>query len=233
MYKTAEMIYKDLSSLADPSYRDFQAKLMPTVDKNRILGVRMPALRKYAKDIIKDKEACHEFIRELPHKTYDEDNLHAIILQNIEDVDVCLSETERFLPYIDNWATCDSFIPKSFKKAPERILSRCREWLRSSHTYTVRYGIVTLMKFFLDEAFEPSILDDVSTIRSDEYYIRMAQAWLFSFAIIKQYDATLPYLTEKRLPLWVHNKTIQKGIESFQISKKTKEYLRTLRREKE
>lgn len=230
MYKTTVDIYKDLCEMSETAYRDFQAKLMPTVNKDNIIGVRIPLLRKYAKTILKDKSTLDGFLADLPHKSYEENTLHAILLQGMRDIDECLEDTERLLPYIDNWSTCDTLAPACFKKDPEKVLARCREWIRSSHTYTVRFAIVTLMKFFLDENFTPSILEYVADVQSEEYYILMAQAWFFSFALIKRYDAAIPYLTEEKLSLWVHNKSIQKSVESFRISKETKEYLCTLRR---
>lgn len=229
MYKAADKIYNDLSLLADLSYRDFQAKLMPTVDKENILGVRIPALRKYAKRLSKDSVALSDFLSDLPHKTYEENTLHAILIQSIKDVDECLLQIERFVPYVDNWSTCDTIVPTCLKSEPKKVKSKCEEWLHSSHSYTVRLGMVILMKFFLDDNFDHSVLEVVAAVRSDEYYVQMAQAWFFSFALIKQYDAALPYVTEHRLSSWVHNKTIQKSIESFQISNEKKAYLRTLR----
>lgn len=222
------MITDRLFELQDTGYREFQSRLMPEIPEEKVIGVRTPALRKLAKELAGTEEAA-AFIAQLPHKYYEENNLHAFLVCGIKDYDRCMAEVERFLPYIDNWATCDCFAPEAFKKHRAEVYSKIKQWLRSSETYTVRFGIVTLMDY-LKADFEKQMLSLVADIRSDEYYINMAIAWYFSMALVKQYDAALPYLLEERLDKWTHNKSIQKAVESRQIDDKTKSYLRTLKR---
>ena len=221
------MITDRLFELQDTGYRDFQSRLMPDVPKEKVIGVRTPALRKLAKELAGTEAAA--FILQLPHKYYEEDNLHTFLICEMKDYDDCMAEVERFLPYIDNWATCDCFTPKVFKKHREEVYEKIKQWLGSAETYTVRFGIVTLMDY-LKTDFEKQMLSLVADIRSEEYYINMATAWYFSMALVWQYNAALPYLTEERLDKWTHNKSIQKATESRQIDDKTKEYLRTLKR---
>ncbi len=221
-------IQKELFALQDTAYRDFHARLMPNIDKEKIIGVRTPALRKLAASV--PPETCAAFLADLPHTYYEENNVHACLISAIRTFDEALSETERFLPYIDNWATCDMFFPKVFQKNPETLLPHIRRWLACNAEYTVRFGIGCLMRLFLGEAFRPEYPAMVAEIRKDAYYIRMMIAWYFATALAKQYDAVLPYLTEHRLDSWVHNKTIQKAVESYRIPAETKLYLRTLRR---
>lgn len=218
-----------LFALQDTFYRDFQSALMPTVDKEKIIGVRIPQLRACAKELYGTQEADN-FLKELPHTYYEEDNLHAFLIEKITDFDTALYETERFLPYIDNWATCDSFTPKAFKKSPELLLKPIEKWLVSEKTYTVRYAIKLLMTFFLDERFDKRYLETVANVQSDEYYVKMMVAWYFATALAKQYDAAIIYLENGVLSPWVHNKAIQKAIESFRISPEIKKYLRKLKK---
>ena len=222
------MITDRLFELQDTGYRDFQSRLMPDVPKEKVIGVRTPALRKLAKELAGTEEAA-AFILQLPHKYYEEDNLHTFLICEMKDYDDCMAEVEQFLPYIDNWATCDCFTPKVFKKHRAEVYEKIKQWLGSAETYTVRFGIVTLMDY-LKTDFEKQMLSLVADIRSEEYYIDMATAWYFSMALVWQYNAALPYLTEERLDKWTHNKSIQKATESRQIDDKTKEYLRTLKR---
>ncbi len=222
------MITDRLFELQDTGYRDFQSRLMPDVPKEKVIGVRTPALRKLAKEFAGTEEAA-AFILQLPHKYYEEDNLHTFLICEMKDYDDCMAEVEQFLPYIDNWATCDCFTPKVFKKHRAEVYEKIKQWLGSAETYTVRFGIVTLMDY-LKTDFEKQMLSLVADIRSEEYYINMATAWYFSMALVWQYNAALPYLTEERLDKWTHNKSIQKATESRQIDDKTKEYLRTLKR---
>ena len=222
------MITGRLFELQDTGYRDFQSRLMPDVPKEKVIGVRTPALRKLAKELAGTEEAA-AFILQLPHKYYEEDNLHTFLICEMKDYDDCMAEVEQFLPYIDNWATCDCFTPKVFKKHRAEVYEKIKQWLGSAETYTVRFGIVTLMDY-LKTDFEKQMLSLVADIRSEEYYINMATAWYFSMALVWQYNAALPYLTEERLDKWTHNKSIQKATESRQIDDKTKEYLRTLKR---
>lgn len=222
-------VLEKLSEYKDEGYKQFNSKLIPTVDPDLIIGVRTPVLRKFAKEFFKTDES-KSFLQSLPHKYYEENNLHAFLVAQIKDFDEALYETKRFLPYIDNWATCDTFMPKVFKKNPEKLLPEIKKWISSEKTYTVRYATGLLMNLFLDEKFSTEYPDMVSEIKSDEYYINMMIAWYFATALAKQYDAVLPYLTEKRLPVWVHNKIIQKAVESYRIPAETKEYLKTLKR---
>lgn len=223
-------ITAELQKLADAPYRDFQAKLMPTIDKTRTLGVRTPVLRRFAKDLWRHHQAdAEQFLTQLPHKYYDENNLHAFLIEQVGDLERTLELTEQFLPFIDNWATCDSFNPPVFKRYPEEIYSKIQTWLRSDRVYTVRYSMGLLLSNFLDEQFQPMMIKQVMSIKSDEYYIQMMQAWYLATALAKQFDATLPYLENGQLPTFVHNKAIQKAIESQRISSELKQYLRGLK----
>lgn len=225
-------LQKELFALQDPSYKAFHQKLMPETDPDTIIGIRTPVLRKFARSFAKT-DAASAFLQALPHRYYEENNLHAFVLETEKDFERALSETERFLPYIDNWATCDCFCPKVFAKNAERLLPKITCWICSDHTYTVRYAIGLLMRFFLDENFDVRYLDAVAAVRSEAYYVNMMRAWFFATALAKQYDATLPYLTGERLDAWTHNKTIQKAIESNRIDSDQKAFFRTLRRKSE
>lgn len=225
---TNSEIRDKLISMADEGYRDFQSKLMPTVDKTKVIGVRTPLLRAFAKDLHKSA-GYHDFMGDLPHKYYEEDNLHALLIDKIKDFDECIDEIEKLLPYIDNWATCDMLRPKVLKNEPEKLLECIYNWLSSDKTYTVRYGIGCLCSFYLEDNFNPDQLGRVAAIKSDEYYINMMIAWYFATALAKQYDSAVVYLQQRKLPEWVHRKTIQKAVESYRISDETKEYLRSLR----
>lgn len=220
-------VRRELFALRDEKYRDFHKKLVPTVDETRIIGVHIPELRKYAKALA--AECGTEYLDLLPHHYIEENNLHAFIISGMKDFDAAMRRTEQFLPYIDNWATCDSFMPKVFKKHPDAVYEKVKQWLKSEHTYTVRYGLVTLLNNFLDGEFREEMLDFAADLRSDEYYINMAIAWYFSMALVKQYDAALPYIIGRRLDRWTHNKAIQKATESYRISDETKAYLRSLK----
>lgn len=215
----------DLFVMQDIEYKEFVTKLLPTVDELTIIGIRTPTLRAYAKQM----QGREEFMAELPHKYYEENNLHAFLIEQIRDYDECVAALNAFLPYVDNWATCDSMRPRALKKEPIRLLAQIDDWLRSKHTYTVRFAIQLLMLYYLDDAFDEKFLGHVASIKSDEYYINMMIAWYFATALAKQYDATIPYLEKKLLSPWIYNKTIQKAIESYRISEEQKEYLRTLR----
>ena len=221
-------LQKRLFDLQHKEYKEFHQKLMPTVNPDCVIGIRTPVLRKFAKDFAME-DGAEKFLKSLPHKYYEENNLHAFLLMGEKDFDTALAKTEEFLPYIDNWATCDVFKPKIFAKNTDRLIGRIYEWIKSDKTYTVRYGIGLLMSYYLDENFKEEYAETVSQVRSDEYYINMMIAWYFATALAKQYDSVIKYLTEKRLPDWVHNKTIPKAVESFRISPETKEYLKTLR----
>ncbi len=225
---TTKEIREKLFSLADEKYKAFQSKLMPTVDSDKIIGVRTPALRAFAKALYK-QGGYEEFLSDMPHRFYEEDNLHAILISEIKDFDTCLEETGKLLPHIDNWATCDMLRPKCFKKEPEKLYETILMWLKIDKVYTVRYGIGCLLSFYLDGNFSQEHLSLVSKITSEEYYINMMIAWYFATALAKQYDSTICYIEERLLPEWVHKKTIQKAIESYRISSEVKDYLRTLR----
>ena len=222
-------IREQLFAMQDMPYRDFQAGLMPTVDKETIIGVRTPALRKFAKKVAKDARVG-EFLDSLPHGYYEENNLHGLLIGEIADFEQCLSRTERFLSYVDNWATCDLFAPAVFGKNKDRLLSAIRRWIASDETYRIRFGVDMLMRFYLEEDFEPEQLEMAAQIRSEEYYVRMAVAWYFATALAKQYAATIPFLEEGRLENWTHNKAIQKARESYRITPQQKEYLKSLKK---
>ena len=221
-------ICKELFLLQDLEYKEFHSRLLPSIDDKAIIGIRIPMLRKFAKNIANTPEA-EAFMAHLPHKYYEENNLHAFLIEQIKDYDEALRQTERFLPYIDNWATCDSFLPKIFKKNTDKLIVKINQWLKSDKPYTIRYAIGLLMSLYLDEGFKAEYAEEVSKIKSEEYYVNMMIAWYFATALAKQYDATIPYLTEKRLDKWVHNKTIQKATESRRILPETKEMLKKLK----
>mgnify|MGYP005754504801 FL=1 len=228
MTQETECIRARLFALQDEGYRAFHSRLMPTVPPETVIGVRVPALRRLAKRLAGTPQA-EAFLQELPHIYYEENNLHAFLLESIRDYDAALAATEKFLPYIDNWATCDSFCPKVFAKHKEDLLPVLRRWMASDHPYTVRYGMEMLMRYYLDEDFRPEHLAWAAAVHSGEYYINMMRAWYFATALAKQPEAALPWLTERRLDVWTHNKTIQKAVESSRIPAETKEFLRTLR----
>ena len=217
-----------LLDMQDLTYGDFAAKLLPTVPRERIIGVRLPALRKYAKELAKSERAA-QFMRELPHRYLEEDHLHSFLIGQMRDADECYAALEAFLPYVDNWSVCDSLRPKALTYDREALLARIRTYMQSDHAYTVRFGIELLMLYFLDEQFSPEHLAAVANVQSGEYYVNMMVAWYFATALAKQWEAALPYLEQRRLPDWVHNKTIQKAIESYRITPAQKAYLRTLR----
>ena len=224
-----EEIRKQLFSMQDIKYRDFQSKLMPTVEYETVIGVRTPELRKYAKQLAKT-EGISEFLEDLPHQYFDENQLHAFLISEIKDYERCLEEVERFLPYVDNWATCDQLLPKVFKNHEKELLEDIHKWMVSDKTYTVRFAMGMLMKYFLDEHFDLEYPGMVAEIRSEEYYINMMIAWYFATALAKQYEAVLPFIENHRLDMWTHNKAIQKSVESYRIAKEQKEYLRSLKR---
>ncbi len=221
-------IQEKLFSLQDSGYRDFHSKLMPTVNKDKIIGVRVPALRKLAKEINKfDLKA--EFLKTLPHKYYEEDNLHAFLIEQIKDFDECISALDDFLLHINNWATCDMMTPKILGDYPDILYLKIQEWIKSSHTYTVRFGVVTLMKFFMNDKLDKKHLQLLLTIKSDEYYVNMAIAWYLATALASNWDMVIPYIEKQKFSKWIHNKTIQKAIESYRITPEQKNYLKTLK----
>ena len=224
-----DIMIKELFQLQDKDYQAFHSKLIPNVDSDRVIGVRTPVLRKYAKELAKRPEAAG-FLKELPHYYYEENNLHGILLTLLyKNVPELLEQLEVFLPCVDNWATCDLLSPKVFKKDLPLVYESVKKWLKSPYTYEVRFGIVTLLGFYLDDAFEPEMLELVTEVKSEEYYIKMAVAWYFSIALVKQYDTAIGYIENHRLEVWIHNKAIQKAIESYRIDDDKKQYLRGLK----
>lgn len=224
----SDAIFQRLSELSDPTYRDFHAGLIPNISPETILGVRVPALRKLARELRGSAEA-QEFMAALPHEYYDENCLHGLLINDIKDFGATVSALDAFLPYVDNWAVCDLISPRSFKSRPPELAAHVRRWLDSSHSYTVRFGIGVLMSFYLDEGFEPAQLEAVAERCCEEYYVNMMVAWYFATALAKQPEAALPYIENRRLSRWTHNKAIQKSIESRRIPDETKTYLKTLR----
>ena len=221
-------LQKRLFELQDTKYRDFHSKLIPNIDKERVIGIRTPMLRQFAKEFGKKTEA-EDFLAELPHDYYEENNLHMMLLAQEKDFQRCLEQIESFLSYIDNWATCDLPLPKCFAKHKEELLGHIRIWIASGETYTIRYGMGVLMRLYLDEDFRSEYLEIPAQVQSEEYYVNMMIAWFFATALAKQWDAAFPYIQEDRLSVWVHNKTIQKAIESYRITPEQKEYLRGLK----
>ena len=221
-------IRDELFRLQDTKYRDFQVKLIPGKTADDMIGVRTPDLRKYAKQLAK-RQDVNDFLNTLPHKYFDEDQLHAFILCEMKDYDQCIEKVSAFLPYVDNWATCDQMSPKIFKKHKDELLIKIEEWISLKETYTVRFGIGMLMEHFLDEDFDIRYPEKISKIRSEEYYVNMMIAWYFATALAKQYDTILPFIEDKKLSAWTHNKAIQKSVESYRITDEQKKYLRTLK----
>lgn len=221
-------ILERLFALQDKEYAVFQSKLTPGIEPELFIGVRVPEARKLAKALKNDSET-DSFIKSLPHRYYDENMLHGLILSEIKDYDSCIQAVDAFLPYVDNWAVCDIMSPKVFRKHKEELIHKIREWSASEETYTCRFGMEMLMTHYLDEEFDPAYLDIPADVHSDEYYVQMMQAWFFATALAKQWDAVIPYIQEQRLDQWVHNKTIQKARESYRITPEQKEYLKGLK----
>lgn len=228
MTNVEKYVQDSLFQLADEEYKNFHSRLMPTVNPDLIIGVRVPALRKFAKAFGKTRLA-KEFINILPHKYYEENNLHGFLIEQTRDFELCIEALDKFLPYVDNWATCDMTSPKVLGKNTEKLLIKINEWIKSEKTYTVRYSIGMLMRHYLDDNFKIEYLDLVSGVKSDEYYINMMIAWYFATALAKQWESTLPYIENKVLDVWVHNKAIQKAVESNRITGEQKAYLKTLK----
>ncbi len=214
--------------MQDTKYRDFQAKLLPTVNPQTMIGVRTPQLRTFAKTLFKQNDFS-DFLNILPHKYFDENQLHAFLICEIKDFDFCLEELNKFLPFVDNWATCDQMAPKIFKKHKKPLLEQIKIWILSEKTYTVRFAVGMLMQHFLDEDFDLEYPKMVLKIYSEEYYVKMMIAWYFATALAKQYSAVIPFLENQNLEKWTHNKAIQKALESYRITDEQKKYLRTLR----
>ena len=228
MTPEVESIRAQLFALQDMKYQAFHSRLMPTVPPETVIGVRVPLLRRLAKQLAGTREA-EVFLHSLPHTYYEENNLHAFLLESIRDYPAALAAVEEFLPYIDNWATCDGFCPKVFARHKAELLGSIRCWLASDRPYTVRYGIGMLMRYYMDEAFRPEYLAWAAGVRSEEYYVNMMRAWYFATALAKQPEAAMPWLTGQRLDVWTHNKTIQKAVESDRITPEQKQALRALR----
>ena len=222
--KAQELLFQ----LQDKGYRDFQSKLIPTIPVETIIGVRIPTIRKLAKEYGKDPESV-EFLKQLPHTYYDENILHALLVAEIKDYEVCVKEVERFLPYVDNWAVCDIFSPKVFRKNKDELIDKIREWTASGHPYICRFGMEMLMTHFLDEDFRVEYLEIPAAVHSEEYYVNMMIAWFYATALAKQWDVAVGYIEKKCLDPWTHNKTIQKARESYRITREQKEYLKTLK----
>lgn len=223
-------VQEQLFSYQDTTYKEFNARLIPTIDPDRMIGVRMPQLRTFAKEMIKE-EIAEEFITDLPHTYHEENILHMLIISNISEFDEAIKAYEIFLPYVDNWAVTDCQTPGIFKKNPDKLLPFIDEWLTSSHDYTVRFAILQLMTIYLTtENFNPSVLERVCDVKSDAYYVNMMRAWFFATSLAKQYDATIPYIINHKLDEWTHLKTIQKARESLRISPEVKDYLKTLKK---
>ena len=221
-------LHKKLYELQDLKYRDMQVKIIPNIDPESVIGVRTPELKAMAKEMLKAGDYM-AFLGKLPHKYFEENQLHAFIISGIKDMDVCMEELEKFLPYVDNWATCDQMSPKIFKKHREILLIHIKKWITSGKTYSVRFGVGMLMEHFLDEDYDSKYPEMVAKLRSKEYYVNMMIAWYFATALAKQYESILPYIEEKRLDDWTHNKAIQKSVESRRITEEQKTYLKFLK----
>ncbi len=221
-------IRSELFNNCDNEYKVFQSKLIPNVSLDYFIGVRTPKLKEIAKVYSKNPD-IDIFLNQLPHDYFDENQIHAFIISEIKDYDTCIDKLNKFMPYIDNWATCDQLSPKVFKKNRDKLILEIKKWIKSKDTYEIRFGIGMLLSHFLDDDFDKSYLKMVSDIKSDEYYINMMIAWYLSTALVKQYDSTIRIIEEKKLDKWVHNKTISKAVESFRISEEQKNYLKTLR----
>ena len=223
-------LQQNLFGMRDAAYAAFIAKLTPGFPPSHFIGVRVPLLRTIARSFAKEEAASQRFLSHLPHSYYEEDMLHGMLISLVKDYDRCLDLTDRFLPYVDNWAVCDTLSPKVFAKHKAQLLENILRWSSSSHTYTCRFGLRMLMTHFLDDSFSADFLEIPATIRSEEYYVKMMVAWFFATALAKQWKATLPYLENRQLDPWTHRKTIQKAIESYRIPPERKDYLRTLRK---
>ena len=221
-------IQERLFELQDEKYRDFQVKLIPSVDPATVIGVRTPELRKLAKELAK-RDDIDMFLAALPHDYFDENQLHAFILSGMKDYGKCMSGVCSFLPFVDNWATCDQMSPKVFGKNKDDLLTHIKEWLRSDRTYTVRFAVGMLMEHFLGDDYDIAYPEMVAAIRSDEYYVNMMRAWYFATALAKQYDSAVRFIEEKKLDRWTHNKAIQKSVESYRITPEQKTYLKSLK----
>lgn len=221
-------IREQLFHLQDTKYRNFQSKLIPTVSTDAIIGIRTPALRRYAKLLAKSKN-LQNFLEDLPHRYFEENQLHAFVISEIKNYGQCIEELNLFLPYVDNWATCDQMSPNVFKSNRKKLIDQIKFWILSERTYVVRFGIKMLMQHFLDENFNQTYLDMVAKVRSKEYYVKMMVAWYFATALAKHYNLAITYIKNKKLDVWTHNKAIQKSLESYRIAPEHKKYLKSLK----
>lgn len=219
-------IQNDLFLMRDDKFADFNAKLIPNIERKNVIGVRTPDLRRYAHELPND--AAMKFVSSVPHKYFEENQLHAFILSNIRDFDLCIKLVDKFLPYVDNWATCDQLLPRVFAKHTDKLLLYIKQWMRSNHAYTIRFGIGQLMKFYLSDNFDTCYADMVLGVKSNEYYVNMMKAWYFATGLAKNYDAILPYVQNGVLDDWTRKKVIQKAIESYRVSPEHKDFLRKL-----
>lgn len=221
-------LQKRLFQLQDNAYREFHAKLIPDISPENIIGIRTPILRQFKKEFAKE-EGVEQFLAQLPHTYYEENNLHMMLISDLKDYERCITEIKRFLPYVDNWATCDFPVPKCFAKNKDVLLIEIKKWISSKETYTIRYGIGLLMRLYLEDDFKPEYMEMVAGVRSEEYYVNMMIAWYFATALAKQWDMAVGYIEQHRLSDWVHKKTIQKAVESYRITDEQKLYLKTFR----
>ncbi|MBR4542407.1 MAG: DNA alkylation repair protein [Lachnospiraceae bacterium] len=221
-------VYEQLLKVKDDKYKEFQAKLVPNIDPDIILGVKTPEMRQIAKEVFNSKEK-DAFLKDLPHKYYEENLVHFFIISMIKDFDECIREVETFLPYVDCWPVSDQATPRSFKKNHEKLLPYIKKWIKSKHLYTSRFGIRMLMNEFLGDEFKDEYAKLVASVKSDEYYLKMMVAWYFATALAKNYDETIKYIEERKLGDWVLKKTIQKAVESYRVTDEHKEYLKSFR----
>lgn len=221
-------VYEELLKVKDDKYKEFQAKLVPNIDPDTILGVKTPEMRQIAKEVFNSKEK-DAFLKDLPHKYYEENLVHFFIISMIKDFDECIREVETFLPYVDCWPVSDQATPRSFKKNHAKLLPYIKKWIKSKHLYTSRFGIRMLMNEFLGDEFKDEYAKLVASVKSDEYYLKMMVAWYFATALAKNYDETIKYIEERKLDDWVLKKTIQKAVESYRVTDEHKEYLKSFR----
>ena len=221
-----EQLYDALLAHREEAYRQMQVRLIPNIASDTILGVRTPVLRSLAKEL-EDRE---RFLQNLPHRWFEENQIHSFLLEREKNFATAIARVEAFLPYVDNWATCDQLRPKCFGRHRQELLPYIRRWIASGEAYTVRFGIGMLMVHYLDDAFDPAYLELAASVHSEEYYVRMMVAWYFATALAKQYDAALPYISGYQLDKWVHNKAIQKAVESYRVSPEQKSVLVQYRR---
>ena len=225
--KRSDLLQK-LYDLQDLKYRDMQIRIIPGAEPESVIGVRTPELRSIAAEMLKAGD-YGSFLEALPHKYFEENQLHAFIISGIKDFDECMAELEKFLPYVDNWATCDQMSPKVFRKHRKALLEQIKEWLKSDEPYTVRFGVKMLMEHFLDEDYDPVYPRMTAELRSDDYYVNMMIAWYFATGLAKQYESILPFIEERRLDAWTHKKAIQKSVESRRVTDEQKQYLKQLK----